>query len=88
MILYSITPCECVNDSLKGSASLSVCVCIIITWDPTIINKGRTREFTTKIIAVEKQPICRMKNDKQAWEYNVKHDNNDYNKKPNNNQLT
>jgi hypothetical protein len=38
----------------------------------------------------ESQPSCRMKNDKQAWEYNVKHtwQHNHYNKQPNNTRLT
>jgi hypothetical protein len=35
--------------SLKGTASLS----ITIAGDFTIINKGRTREFTNEIIVVE-----------------------------------
>jgi hypothetical protein len=38
----------------------------VITGDPTLSNKGRTRELTHEIIVVEKQPICRMKNDKPA----------------------
>jgi hypothetical protein len=48
--------------SLKGSASL----CVATAGDSTIINKGRTREFTNEIIVVEKQVSCRIKNNKQA----------------------
>jgi hypothetical protein len=54
------------NVSLKGLASFSICACLRITLDPTIINKGRAREFAHEIIVVEIQPICKMKNDKQA----------------------
>ncbi len=70
-------------------ASLSICVCEKVTRDPTIINKARTREFTHEIIVIEIQVICRMKNDKQAWEYNEKHmTTQSYNKQPNNTRLT
>jgi hypothetical protein len=55
--------------SLKGTASFN----LIEAGNVTIINKGRTREFAREIIVVEIQVICRMKNDKQALEYNEKH---------------
>jgi hypothetical protein len=48
--------------SLKEMASFN----LIKAGNVTIINKGRTREFASEIIVVERQPICRMKNDKQA----------------------
>jgi hypothetical protein len=41
-------------------------IAVVITGDSTIINKGRTREFTREIIVVEIQGTCRMKNEKQA----------------------
>jgi hypothetical protein len=71
-ILYSITPRECIHVSLKGSASFSIYV-QNTTGNVTIFNKGRTREYTREIIEGEIQPSCRIKNDKQAREYNEKH---------------
>jgi hypothetical protein len=75
--------------SLKGTASFSICVCSPITWDPTLINKVRTREFTREIIAEEIQQIFRMNmtsnhesTTKNTWQHNH------YNKQPNSTRLT
>jgi hypothetical protein len=53
-ILYNITPRECINVSLKGSACIIV---VVITGNVTSVKKGRTREFAREIIVVDVQPI-------------------------------
>jgi hypothetical protein len=62
---------------------------IIIAGYGTYINKGRTREFTSQITVIERQVICRMKNNAiMSIRILLKHENNHHNKEPNYARLT